>query len=229
MGIKIITDCAESMKNILFGRNNVKKSDDLPPDIISDIRELLIDDIKSILETAELIHTSSTVALETIDEMLTFDKIDENKLVVELNDLQPLNFVNEVMKPFQLNAKNAEVVLSSKCVESESDWVQQYFLKADKFKLNQVLRNFLSNALKFTPPSGAVNIITEIVDGQNSDTQSSSDKVIRISVKDTGFGISKENQLKLFGQYVQFNANSLQQGKGSGLGLWISKSTNTIT
>jgi signal transduction histidine kinase len=51
-----------------------------------------------------------------------------------------------------------------------------------------------------------------------------SNKNIRISVKDTGYGISKLNQSELFGQYVQFNGNSLQQGKGSGLGLWISKS-----
>jgi signal transduction histidine kinase len=48
--------------------------------------------------------------------------------------------------------------------------------------------------------------------------------VVRISVADTGVGISIENQAKLFGQYVQFDAAALQRGKGSGLGLWISKS-----
>lgn len=44
-----------------------------------------------------------------------------------------------------------------------------------------------------------------------------------ISVSDTGAGISTENQSRLFNQYVQFNASVLQKGKGSGLGLWISK------
>lgn len=53
-------------------------------------------------------------------------------------------------------------------------------------------------------------------------------KRLRITVTDTGYGISKENQTKLFGQYVQFNAAALQQGKGSGLGLWISKSKEAI-
>ena len=47
--------------------------------------------------------------------------------------------------------------------------------------------------------------------------------VLRVEVIDSGAGISKENQTKLFGQYVQFNANALQKGGGSGLGLWISK------
>ncbi|RYH20865.1 ATP-binding protein [archaeon] len=52
----------------------------------------------------------------------------------------------------------------------------------------------------------------------------SSKDIVRISVTDTGAGISVQNQKKLFGQYVQFNAAQLQQGKGSGLGLWITKS-----
>ena len=46
---------------------------------------------------------------------------------------------------------------------------------------------------------------------------------LRLEVTDSGAGMSKENQKKLFGQYVQFNVNSLQKGGGSGLGLWISK------
>jgi signal transduction histidine kinase len=51
---------------------------------------------------------------------------------------------------------------------------------------------------------------------------------LRISVIDSGYGISKDDQKKLFGQYVQFNANELQQGKGSGLGLWIARSIMII-
>ena len=47
--------------------------------------------------------------------------------------------------------------------------------------------------------------------------------VLRVEIIDSGAGISKENQKKLFGQYVQFNVNALQAGEGSGLGLWISK------
>ena len=49
--------------------------------------------------------------------------------------------------------------------------------------------------------------------------------LLRISVIDTGPGISPSNIHKLFGQYVQFNPSKLQKGGGSGLGLWISKST----
>ena len=48
--------------------------------------------------------------------------------------------------------------------------------------------------------------------------------VLRIHVTDTGAGISKQHQAKLFSPYIQFNAGKLQKGQGSGLGLWISRS-----
>jgi hypothetical protein len=57
----------------------------------------------------------------------------------------------------------------------------------------------------------------------SSSVKGSVSHILRLQVADTGAGISAENQKKLFGQYVQFNASKLQKGEGSGLGLWISK------
>ena len=74
----------------------------------------------------------------------------------------------------------------------------------------QVFRNLLSNAIKFTPIDGTVYIHTQLRDG-----------FFEVSVKDNGTGISAENQSKLFANVIQFNAR-VQQGGGSGLGLWIS-------
>jgi signal transduction histidine kinase len=172
--------------------------------------------------------------------MLTFDKIDENKLVIEVGEVNPWFLVRDVMKPFQINARDAGVILKTECLHSQTDWFNKVALRADKFKLNQVLRNFVSNALKFTPTKGTVTVTVEmkrfplvssltpkilsIISGSNLEDEKLNDGIVRVSVKDTGCGISKENQKRLFGQYVQFNAGALQQGKGSGLGLWIAKS-----
>ena len=68
------------------------------------------------------------------------------------------------------------------------------------------------------------NITTSSLCSSSMDSVKPSSSCIRISVSDSGAGISVENQKKMFGQYVQFNAAQLQKGKGSGLGLWISKS-----
>ena len=78
--------------------------------------------------------------------------------------------------------------------------------------MSQVLRNFLSNAIKFTPEGGRVTVRVNKIHNDLS-----------VEVEDTGAGISPTDICKLFHEVVQFNANALQGGGGTGLGLWISK------
>jgi signal transduction histidine kinase len=177
----------------------------------------------------------------TLNDLLTFDKIDESKLVLELKDTNPWTLVCETMNPFKINAGKADIELTSACcnlsenpqtpLESDDHWLNRYKIIVDQFKLKQVLRNLISNALKFTPSNGKVKVSVELKANDNRsnsflafNNECVSDIFVRLSVADNGCGISLQNQKKLFGQYVQFDANALQQGKGSGLGLWISKS-----
>lgn len=88
----------------------------------------------------------------------------------------------------------------------------------------------MSNALKFARSEGGrVEVIVEKVVPPHrkmmlvSAKRKCPQEFVRVSVVDNGCGISLENQCKLFGQYVQFNANEQQKGGGSGLGLRISK------
>eukprot|EP01039_Chlorochromonas_danica_P003832 gene3832-4185_t len=174
--------------------------------------------ISEALDTLTQVNDSCQVALSTLDDLLTFDKIDEQKLVVEMQDISPWSFVCAAAKPFSINAKQTHVHFAVKLHDRESGWARRHMIRGDPFKLSQVLRNLISNALKFTPAEGNVEVrVQRDPDFNNKD-------IVRISVTDTGAGISPQNQKKLFGQYVQFNAGALQQGKGSGLGLWISKS-----
>jgi signal transduction histidine kinase len=187
--------------------------------------ELALSTVDEIFETTDMVKQACNVALETLNDALTFDKIDENKLVLEKESINPISFVEDVIKPFEINANAAEVSLINKKWHKKlhsADSFDSLSIKGDKFKLNQVLRNLLSNAIKFTPPRGTVIVSTEIVSATGG--VENCEKMVRIQVKDTGYGISKENLPKLFGQYVQFNANVQQKGGGSGLGLWISKS-----
>ena len=142
---------------------------------------------------------------------------------------------------------------------------------ADKFKMDQVIRNLISNALKFTPSGGTVTIratfipsidqdsvkpspfldssvsskkrglsksriADRIIYGRSSrslktvpsgDIESTVEEIppchgrLVITVNDSGAGISKENQSRLFKEIVQFSPEKLQAGGGSGLGLWI--------
>jgi len=192
-----------------------------------------LETVHGLLETGELVKESSSLALETLNDMLTFDKMDEKKLVVEVEDVDVWAFVSETVRPFSLNATKAQVQLEVKCEDLQSNWIENWKIRADRFKLNQVLRNFMSNALKFcSGPRGEVQVSVEhyyvsggrLVRPPGSEGPQVVEDFVRVSVKDDGAGISQENQRRLFGQYVQFDPGALQKGGGSGLGLWISKS-----
>lgn len=104
---------------------------------------------------------------------------------------------------------------------------------ADKAKIHQVLRNFLTNAIKFSRKNGLIRINVKTVPISTSVTPIPTVDgslllpppvcTLVIEVQDEGIGIAEEHMSQLFEQYVQFDAKKNQRGMGSGLGLWLSK------
>jgi signal transduction histidine kinase len=181
-------------------------------------RQQFVNSFKEMLETCQQIAESTSVAVATLDDLLTFDKIDENKLVIEVEELNPFKLLITTAKPFTINALLKSVTINFQKPDESHNILKMYCVRGDAFKLAQVIRNLLSNAIKFSPEGGQVDVGLKIYDTVERG------RCVRLSVKDNGAGISKQNIKKLFGQYVQFNAAQLQKGKGSGLGLWITKS-----
>ena len=171
---------------------------------------------------------------------------------LEMYKHHPVEIFREFHRQFGIVARQSKVNFVFECKGEEDGWTEEHSISIDAVRLGQVLRNLLTNAFKFTPAAGTVTIQVSCVEicheVANASTRASGfgswgfllgrkqnrniipddqsvkgRKVLRVQVIDSGAGISKENQKKLFGQYVQFNANSLQKGGGSGLGLWISK------
>lgn len=107
----------------------------------------------------------------------------------------------------------------------------QFYVHADIYKIEQVIRNLITNAVKFTPSGGSVTIKIDCqlnnLSNLGASIEASDERaavgVYRVEVTDTGAGISLEDQAKVFGQFAQFRKNELQKGGGSGLGLWIAK------
>ena len=92
------------------------------------------------------------------------------------------------------------------------------YVMADPFKLAQVMRNFLSNALKFTPTKGRVTVHLSLLAPDDADADGVT--TLRVEVVDSGPGIAKKNLPRLFNEIVQFNPGKLQNGGGSGFGLF---------
>jgi signal transduction histidine kinase len=235
------------LKQILLSLNNfssIQNDEDLS--ILENCKEHLdncIADTNNILETAVFIRESCELSLKVLNDTLTFDKIDGNMIILETEEVDLVHLVDELLQPYK-NRKNksTKVQFSSHFVglfdDSGPESVDRFILKADKIKIRQVLKNILSNAVKFTS-TGEIKIVVELKNPLIQDKSNCScfdlisdnripenDRTIRISVVDTGCGVSLEQQPTIFDQYVQFNANKLQHGRGTGLGLWISKSIN---
>jgi signal transduction histidine kinase len=86
-------------------------------------------------------------------------------------------------------------------------------IETDSQKVQQILYNLLSNAIKFTPEKGRIRIAAMMQD----------DTTVRISITDTGPGISEENQQRIFDKFHQIDGSITRKGEGTGLGLAICK------
>jgi signal transduction histidine kinase len=112
---------------------------------------------------------------------------------------------------FQIQARSAGIEL---ILDKTALTQGRIIVEGDSSKLSQVYRNLVSNALKFTPPNGKVTLTMSM---------SLETKRLRLEVQDTGPGMKKEDRARLFNEVIQFDAKVLQNGQGSGLGLYLSR------
>ena len=129
-----------------------------------------------------------------------------------------LPFLEQAMKQHLLSAKAKQILF----VLVPSEEIPNVTINVDPFKLTTVFKNLFSNAIKFTNLQGRVTIRVEI-----KQPVLDSIEMLEIAVVDSGAGLSAPNLVRLFGEGVQFNCNTLQDGGGSGLGLFITKGPST--
>ena len=166
---------------------------------------------KGIMEIIEGIKEASNASLEVINELLEFEKLAAGLTTLECAVTPVLPFIEQVMRQHMISsrAKDIQFVLIPSITQNVT-------INVDPMKLATVFRNLFSNAIKFTKKGGRITVRAEFKSLE-------SDEVVQISVQDSGVGLSPTNLTRLFGEGVQFNANGLQGGGGSGLGLFISK------
>lgn len=162
-------------------------------------------------EYMKIIEYSSKNLLKIITDILDISKIESNKLMLneEFFDLNNLaNRCYELLKE-NANKKNLEFY---KCINLSGE----YYILGDKIRVEQIIVNLLTNALKFTE-KGKVEMKIE-------DREINSKQVeVKISVCDTGIGIPNEKIEEIFETFVQGDISSIKKYQGTGLGLAIVK------
>lgn len=151
------------------------------------------------------IHDSGNHLLNIIEDFLDVSRMDASRLQINRQEFSVADGIARALG-------SLSPLFASKNIQLSTE-IQQNIpaLYADPNRFAQMLSNYLSNALKFTPEGGAVGIKAEQEGGQ-----------IRVEVSDTGMGISLEDQEKLFTRFYQAEATRYKI-KGSGLGLYIVK------
>lgn len=153
----------------------------------------------------KLIQSSGYTLLAIINDILDFSKIEAGKMKVES---VPLNFhqlIQDATAVFQLQANEKGIRLNREIYPSTPE-----VIASDPVRIKQIVTNLLSNAFKFTQ-TGSVTVRTELVAANK----------LRISVIDTGIGISKANQENLFKEFSQADESTTRKYGGTGLGLSI--------
>ncbi|MBF0297221.1 MAG: PAS domain S-box protein [Oligoflexia bacterium] len=157
----------------------------------------------------------SELLLALINDILDISKIEARKLELENIIFSPIDLINTTNELFKVKAKDKNITFS---IMGQNNLPQS--LKGDRKKLQQILNNLISNAFKFTEKGYIVLSIQNI---SESDSKTDNKITLRFEIKDTGIGISKTTQEKLFTPFTQADGSTSRKYGGTGLGLSISK------
>jgi signal transduction histidine kinase/CheY-like chemotaxis protein len=153
------------------------------------------------------ILTSARHLLQLINDILDLSKVEAGKMEFVPQRIDPATVVSEVRDIVRTLAAKKRIALRIEIDPSLSS------IEADSRSLKQILYNYLSNALKFTPEEGAVTVRVKPKDADH----------FRIEVEDNGIGIKPEDMGHLFVEFKQLDATTAKKYSGTGLGLALTK------
>ncbi|MBC9934014.1 response regulator [Chitinophaga qingshengii] len=160
------------------------------------------------VEYAQVINSSGKGLLTLIDEILDLSKIESGKMELEYNQVYIGNIFSNMQALFEPIARDKGLALQLVTAPNLPGAIE-----TDQARLEQILKNLLSNALKFTA-KGSVTLSAQA--GETPGT-------IRFAVKDTGIGIPAEKQQVIFEAFQQADGSTRRKYGGTGLGLSISR------
>jgi PAS domain S-box-containing protein len=156
-----------------------------------------------------MVKTSGESLLNLLNDILDLSKIDAGKLDLEIADLSVESCVEDALQPLMLTSQQKGIELAWNISEDIPNVV-----RGDSTRLRQVLINLAGNALKFTT-QGQVAIYARIAESTPGGWE------LEFTVSDTGIGIPKEKQEKIFEPFTQADASTTRRFGGTGLGLSI--------
>lgn len=176
--------------------------------IVGPVEKMLQEEVRwEKKEQLGLVQRSARRLLNLVNQLLDFRKLEESELKLNLSEGDIVCFTKEVAHCFKDISENKHIgfhFFSS---------LDQYYTLFDRDKLERILFNLLSNAFKFTAKGGEIKLMLE----------QKQDATIKITVADTGIGMSSEVQKKIFERFFQGDVPSTILNQGTGIGLSITR------
>lgn len=182
---------------------------------------------KKEVDFAKIIYNSGTDLLNLINEILDLAKVESGKMELDISDVTVKEVSNDITSMFSEIAKSKSIDFKIK----PSEKVLSQKLITDKQRLEQILRNLLSNAFKFTGKGGNVSLNIDTVPSGvvfENTRLSNIPEVIAFSVTDTGIGIPKDKLNLVFEAFQQADGSTKRKYGGTGLGLSISRELSNV-
>jgi CheY-like chemotaxis protein len=177
------------------------------------------------VEFARTIHSAGTDLLNLISDILDLSKIESGTVSVDVEDVFFGNLVDMVARPFRHEAESRKLAF-----DVQLDPKLDRSITTDSKRLQQVLKNLLSNAFKFTEQGGVKLNIYRASTGWSAEHPilNNAADVVAFEVSDTGIGILPQKQRIIFEAFQQADASTNRKYGGTGLGLAISRELSSL-
>ncbi|WP_423147316.1 response regulator [Rubrolithibacter danxiaensis] len=182
------------------------------------------------IKYASVIHNAGSDLLTLINDILDLSKIESGKIDLTIEDIRMQDIQADIELLFKEVANNKKINFNYNIGENVPA-----VLVSDRVRVEQILKNLLSNAFKFTPEAGTVGVdlfiapdTVEFSSGNLKDRRLNNGAVLAFAVNDTGIGIPEDKQAAIFEAFKQADGSTSRKYGGTGLGLSISRELANI-
>ncbi|MDQ8054577.1 MAG: response regulator [Pedobacter sp.] len=173
------------------------------------------------IKYASVIQKAGNDLLNLINDILDLSKIETGNISLHLEKIKPSLLFNSIEALFTELANHKKIDFTLDLTDDlPTDFI------SDQGRLEQILKNLLANAFKFTPENGKIKLklaLKKAAEARNSELKMSGEHVLAFSVSDTGIGIATDKQQVIFEAFQQEDGSTSRKYGGTGLGLSISK------
>lgn len=184
--------------------------------IINPLEKLLAGENKGELhKTYQMIYRNAQRILRLINQLMDIRKLDKGQMFMKFQETDMIGFITDVMQPFEYMAhkKNIDFAFIHDMPQLKA-WV-------DLNNFDKVLMNVLSNAFKYTPEGGKIQVSLSI--GRDVSCKGALQNFFEIVVTDSGIGIDKDKMERIFERFYQIDNDVTKSNFGTGIGLHLSR------